>query len=249
MSLAHTNVANAKVRLIGWWPFDGDTQNYSGLDNHSTAYGDPTFVNGKVGSNAIYLDGDDYVRMNGLADDITDNDCTFSGWVKTTVASDTYWFSCNTLGRGNVALRGIDSSGVAMIVDGPSPAYKFCHSTTIVNDDEWHLLTFTRAGSLGTTYVDGVAENTYTTTPAFSFSLDDRWSIGQEWDGGGPSNFLTDDVDDVRFYDVALSAAQVLDLFNGGVPCRWGASSKGCPCGGGGLVRKMVRNKRKLALH
>jgi hypothetical protein len=218
ISLALTNVANAKVRLIGWWPFDGDTQDYSGLNNHGAAYGDPTFVSGKVGSNAIYLDGDDYVTMDNLANDITDNDCTFSGWVKTTVTSDTYWFSCNTSARGNVALWGIDSTGVAMIVDGPSPAYKFCHSTTIVNDDEWHLLTFTRKGLLGTTYVDGIAENTYTATPAFDFGPDDLWSIGQEWDGGGPSNFLTGSVDDVRFYDVALSAAQVLDLFNGIVP-------------------------------
>jgi hypothetical protein len=206
LSLVLTSVASAG-HLIGWWKFDGDTLDYSGLDNHGTAFGDPTFVDGKVGSGALEFDGDDYVRMDGLADDIKDNDCTFHGWVKTTDnAGD--WFSCNTGTGGNVALWAIDSSQAAMY-EGSYQA----RSTTNVSDGQWHMLTFTRIGSLGTTYVDGVAENTYTAN--FNFSANDRWSIAQEWDTDTPSDFLSGTVDDVRFYDRALSAAQVWDLFNG----------------------------------
>jgi hypothetical protein len=177
------------------------------LGNDGTAFGDPTFVTGKVGSGALEFDGDDYVRMDGLADDITDNDCTFHAWVKTTDnAGD--WFSCNTGTGGNVALWAIDSSQAAMY-EGSYQA----RSTTNVSDGQWHMLTFTRIGSLGTTYVDGVAENTYTAN--FNFSTTDRWSIAQEWDSDNPSDFLSGTVDDVRFYDRELSAAQVQDLFNG----------------------------------
>ena len=209
LSLILTSVGNAakKPNLIGWWKFDSDTLDYSGLGNDGTAFGDPTFVTGKVGSGALEFDGDDYIRMDGLADDITGKDCTFHAWVKTTDnAGD--WFSCNTGTGGNVALWAIDSSQAAMY-EGSYQA----RSTTNVSDGQWHMLTFTRIGSVGTTYVDGVAENTYTAN--FNFSTTDRWSIAQEWASDNPSDFLSGTVDDVRFYDRELSAAQVQDLFNG----------------------------------
>ncbi|MHC4147339.1 MAG: LamG-like jellyroll fold domain-containing protein [Planctomycetota bacterium] len=68
-------------------------------------------------------------------------------------------------------------------------------------------MTFVRSGSIGYVYVDGFQENSY--TAAFTFSPTDRWSIGQEWDIGIPSGFLTGTVDDVRVYDRTLSPAQV----------------------------------------
>jgi hypothetical protein len=205
--LVLAGVTSAGNNLIGWWKFDGDTLDSSGFGNDGTAFGDPTFIAGTVGSEALDFDGDDYVRMDGLADDITDNDCTFHAWVKTTDSAGD-WFSCNTGTGGNVALWAIDSSQAAMYEGG----YE-ARSTTNVSDGQWHMLTFTRAGSLGTTYVDGVAENTYTAN--FNFSATDRWSIAQEWDTDSPSDFLTGTVDDVRFYDRAISDAQVSGLFNG----------------------------------
>ncbi len=205
-----TKDANAPIL---WLPFDGDTLDYSGYDNHGTAYGNPTFATGIIGSGALDFDGDDYVRMDGVADDITNNDITLSGWVKTTDNSAD-WFSCNTSTGGNVALWGIDNGQAAMYEDG----YQ-ARSTTLVNDGEWHLLTFMRSGSLGTTYVDAVAENTYTAN--FSFSSDDRWSIGQEWDSDTPSDFLTGTVDDVRIYDRALWSDLIIVLWIQPGPIAW----------------------------
>ena len=58
LSLVLTNMANAaeKTHLIGWWTFDGNRLDYSGLGNDGTAVGNPTFVAGKIGSNALDLD-------------------------------------------------------------------------------------------------------------------------------------------------------------------------------------------------
>ena len=210
-----TRMASADITtgLVGHWKLDEVSGNIaydsSGNGNDGTIIGGGSqWVVGHIGG-ALNLSGGDYVTMDGLGNDITDNDCTYSGWVKTTVTADTYWFSCNTSGRGNVALWGIDASGVALMYDGG----KKSRSTTIINDGQWHLLTFTREGTLGTTYVDGFAENTYTTTAAFNFSPDDLWSLGQEWDGGGASNFLTGVIDDARFYDRPLTEADVQQLF------------------------------------
>ena len=36
--------------LVGWWPLDGDTLDYSGYGNHGTVVGSPTFVAGIIGT-------------------------------------------------------------------------------------------------------------------------------------------------------------------------------------------------------
>ncbi len=177
--------------------------------NHGTQAGNPVWTTGKFG-NGLALDGSDYVVIDDVADDITGTDLTLSAWVKTTdSAAD--WFSCNSSSGGNVVLFSI-SGGKAKIYDGSS--YE-ASSTTSVNDGTWHLLTYVRSGSTGSIYVDGVLEATHTAN--FTLSPNDKWSIGQEWDGSTPSDFLTGTVDDVRFYNKALSQGQITSLLQGGI--------------------------------
>ena len=198
------------AKLVGYWPMDSDTLDYSGLDNHGTI-DDPNYVPGLIGSEALTLDGAEYVVINPVADDIPTNDITMSGWVKT---ADEYcdWLSCNSADYGNVALWEI-WYGYANMYEGDFEAW----SDTYVSDDQWHLLTYTRIGSIGYTYIDGSLEATHTAN--FNFSPDDRWSIGQEWDWDGEnevgvtSDFLTGDVDDVRIYNYGLNAYEVADLY------------------------------------
>jgi len=214
LNLVLTTAGNAaqKPNLIGWWKFEGDLLDSSGLGNDGTAEGDPTFVAGKIGSNALELDGDDYVVIDGVADDVTSNDITFSGWVKTT---DTHglWLSSNGASGANVnkALWSIEN-GQAALYDGPNSAYEGSSSTN-VSDDVWHMLTYVRSGSTGYIYVDGIQENTH--IAEFDFSPSDRWSIGMEWDDLSAGDFLIGTLDDIRIYDRSLSAEHVWDLFNG----------------------------------
>ncbi|MHC4147338.1 MAG: hypothetical protein ACYSUD_21525 [Planctomycetota bacterium] len=129
LSLVLTNMANAAERthLIGWWTFDSDTVDYSGLDNDGTVVGNPAFVAGKSGSNALDLDGDDYITIDGVADDITDSDITLSAWVKT-INDDADWFSCNTE-TGNVVRFCIEGGKAAFDTDR-----EHALSTTTVSD-------------------------------------------------------------------------------------------------------------------
>ena len=208
IGLVLVSVANADS-LVGWWKFDGDTLDSSGLDNHGTAGGNPTFVSGAVGSQALDFDGDDYVAMDGVVDDIPSDDITMAAWIKTTAAGEGDWFSMNPLG-GNQFLLCILDGDILFWEGGWQPS-----AGVSVNDGTWHHVVATRENMYVSIYVDGIYQSSGSYTSGVSFGPGDRWSIGQEWDGESPSDFYTGSVDDVRLYNRALSAGQVQDMFNG----------------------------------
>ncbi len=214
MSLVLTSIV--KADLIGWWRFDNDFLDSSGLGNDGVPEGNPTFVEGKVGS-GLELGGSDYVVIDSVADDVTDNDITLCLWLKTT-DNDAELIAINSASRGNVMRLAIDNSSLVIDISDPQG-----HSTTPVDDGEWHFMTYVRSGSTGYIYVDGVQENS---SPAsFNFSDNDLWSIGQEWDSGGPSGFLTGTVDEVYVYDRALTDAEIQAAMQGvGYPYASGAN-------------------------
>ncbi|MHC4703096.1 MAG: LamG domain-containing protein [Planctomycetota bacterium] len=210
LGLVLTRTADgARPRLVGWWRFDGDTLDHSGLGNDGTAVGNPTFVPGKVGSGAVDLDGkSDYVVIDAVADDIKSDNITLSAWLKTTSDMNTEWFSCNTADRDDVIKFVIQSTKAAFRTEGV-----FALSNTTVNDGQWHFLTLVLDGFTGHVYVDGVEENSHEVD--LTFSADDLWSIGQEWDSGGPGAHLAGTVDDARIHDGALTAEQVRQVMMG----------------------------------
>ncbi|MDT8303055.1 MAG: LamG domain-containing protein [Sedimentisphaerales bacterium] len=214
LSLVLTSVV--KADLIGWWKFDDDFLDSSGLGNDGIPESNPTFVEGKVGS-ALQLSGSNYVVIDSVADDKTNNDITLCLWLKTS-SNDAEIIGINSASRGNVMRLAIDSASLVIDVSEPQG-----HSTTPIDDGEWHFVTYVRNGSTGYIYVDGVQENS---SPAsFSFSDNDLWSIGQEWDSGGPSGFLIGIVDDVYVFDHALTDDEILVVMKGvGFPIASGAN-------------------------
>ena len=213
LGMVSTNVALAgKANLIGWWKFDGDYKDSSGLGNDGVRGNNPNFITGKVGSNALDLSGDDYVAIDGVVDDLTSDDFTLNVWIKTTSTSEGNVFASNT-SSSHVMQFGIDNGNI-WVDDGP--AYDFGPA---VNDNQWHMITFTREGGVGRLYTDGVEVGTINSVA--SVLNETRWSIGQEWDSSdssSPSDFYTGAVDDARFYVGVLSAEHILGLFNGMEP-------------------------------
>ncbi|MHC4706367.1 MAG: LamG-like jellyroll fold domain-containing protein, partial [Planctomycetota bacterium] len=165
LSVALTSqVDGAPPRLVGWWRFDADTLDYSGLGNDGIVVGNPTFVPGKVGSGAIDLNGiSDYVVIDAVADDIKSDNVTLSAWLKTTSDMNAEWFSCNTTDRDDVIKFVIQSGKAAFRTEGV-----FALSTTTVNDGQWHFLTLVLDTFTGHVYVDGVEENSHQVELTFS---------------------------------------------------------------------------------
>ena len=106
--------------------------------------------------------------------------------------------------------------GVSYIYDGGTSTREI-RSLNPVDDNQWHMLTYVKSGSVGTHYVDGVEQGTHIVRYP-PFSSDDRWSVGQEWDTANPSNFFGDagQVDEVAIWRRALTMAEIVKIHNGG---------------------------------
>ncbi len=202
--------------LIGYWKFDeagGDTAiDFSGYGNDGTLGGDPERVEGVIGG-ALDLNGD-YVAIDGVVDDITNKNITLSAWIRTTQPGEGNVIASNT-DSSHVLQFGIDGGNI-WVDDGPGNDFP-----PAVNDDQWHMITLVLSGSRITLYTDGVEVGTVATS--VDITTETRWSIGQEWDSA-PSDFYFGMVDEVRFYDSALTADQVKELMRGDPLAAWNPS-------------------------
>ncbi|MBN2376589.1 MAG: hypothetical protein JXD22_09315, partial [Sedimentisphaerales bacterium] len=198
-----------KEGLIGYWPYEGNTDDASGLGNDGIAVNSPSYVTGKFGSALDFNGSNQYVTMDAVADDFSDNDVTMSGWLKTTETGEADWYSNNST-NGQFLL--CNDEGEPIMWEDPS--WRIYAGVTI-NDDAWHHIVITREDMVVKLYVDGVQRGgTYTST--ISFTASDRWSIAQEWDGASASDFYEGIVDDVALWDRALSAYEISWLWNNG---------------------------------
>jgi hypothetical protein len=196
--------------LIGWWTFDeggGEIAiDWSGHGNHGTIGGDPEWIDG-IMKGALDLTGD-YVAIDGVVDDITSTNITLSIWINSTQTSQGDLIAANE-NDSDHPLEFYIESGRPGRYDGDDTTYT---NAPVVADGQWHMMTYVRQGSTGHIYVDGVQ---VASDPAsFDLATITRWSIGQEWDSG-PSEFFMGMVDDVRFYNKALTAEEIAVVMRG----------------------------------
>jgi len=197
-----------KAELIGWWTFDegsGDIAfDQSGFGNDGTLNGNPTWVEGFYGG-GLELNNS-YVAIDGIADDLTENNFTVMAWIKTTMTGDGNVIGANTTGSSHDFILGVDNGELLVEADSINTY------PPIINDGEWHHIAYTRDGTTAFAYTDGelVGEETPSGDPAGQA----RWSIGMEWDSS-PSDFFNGTVDDVKFFNHPLTQDEILGEMTG----------------------------------
>ncbi|TKJ33646.1 MAG: hypothetical protein CEE38_19865, partial [Planctomycetes bacterium B3_Pla] len=210
LALSLVLTSPAKAELIGWWTFDegsGDTAfDLSGLGNDGTLEGDPQWVDG-INAGALELDGSgDWVAIDGIADDLTENNFTVMAWIKTTQTGDGNVIGANDTGSSHDFVFGVDGGNLLVEADSANT-----YPPTIT-DDEWHHIAYTRDGTSAFAYTDG--ELVGTETPSGDPAGQARWSVGQEWDGS-PSDFFQGTVDDIKFFNHPLTQDEILGAMAG----------------------------------
>ncbi len=117
---------------------------------------------------------------------------------------------------GNVLVLTAASNGnPGRLFSQPSGSTSF-YSTARVDDDQWHHVAFVynqAAGGTDRFYVDGVASGSVTHGSGWTWPASQQIELGRSHDGYWQKYHGL--LDDVRFYNTALTAQQIADIHNG----------------------------------
>jgi len=223
-----TNLASG---LVGHWTFDGQYLNTttstdtSGSNNNGTltgANGKPIPTAGKLGQ-ALSFDGvDDYVETGNLSQINSVSGFTYSAWVYRTGAPSSYTGIVSRK-EGAPAVPSTDlllktPSDIFFRVGVDQNSFGYT-SSALIAINEWHHVVgvFDGSGSSNTDklkiYVDGAQQSitTASTAPTSAPSMTANLTIGFY---NQTPFYFPGKIDDVRVYNRALSASEVLQLYN-----------------------------------
>jgi hypothetical protein len=224
----------SSAALVAHYPFDGDATEAvaGGASNHGIENGGVGYSAGQFGQ-ALDLDGvDDYVVIpDGGGAEVGAADYTIAFWLNSTDDDGTFLKTGTSSAPGN-AIRALDSgnfgtglNGVFQIDDDISSPFVGLPDPAPSVDGNWHHYAWVRdaTNTQVTLYLDGAPATVSTVSAGanpFNFAANDVSSpgevshIGVEVTGNqNPgTNFLDGMLDDLRFYDHALSQSEVQAL-------------------------------------
>ena len=98
-------------------------------------------------------------------------------------------------------------------------------ATTPADDGEWHFIAGTFGGKVARIYVDGVMEQEVASTGDVDIATND-WPIrlGREANAAMGQQYIGK-LDEVAMYDVELSEAEILDIYENGMPATLGVTA------------------------
>ncbi len=190
---------------LAFYEFTGNTNDGSGNGNDATA-SSVALSPDRFGNvdEAYSFSGDGVISSNDLG-------------VQPSAITLAAWFNYPT-GGGDAThqIMEINGSSAIAILENQIQTVlnlngNFVTPFTAVTPDVWHLATLTYDGTTMTSYIDGDAYSEITNTDGVAyFNPQTIINIGN---ANGSESFFTGSIDDVRFYDRALTAGEVEELF------------------------------------
>lgn len=207
------------MTLVAYYPLDED----SGSTAYDVVGGNDGTINGATlgatgiaGTTAYSFDGsNDYWTTGGGNAPSLGNSVSVSAWFKTTEAIS--WVTHES--ESNVdadifRLRGDGSGHATFRVGDADSSLNGVSGSITVNDGVWHLVTGTYDGSTITIYVDGEFDGSASVSGGLMNVSSPFVAVGADWYSGYTAGRGGScDVDDVRFYDRALSPMEVRYLY------------------------------------
>lgn len=213
--------------LRGWWRLDEGTgliaNDATGSNNSGILTNSPTWTSGYLDQSVALNGSSAFIDLTGKASSFTFlSNASFSvaAWVRfnTTTASTT---EGPILSITNTATDNRLLHLIRRRTNDASNASKICmdffnnavYTANTVTDFRWHHVvgTFsTDNGTVGTQsiYLDGILEGTRASAPALAMS-----SVTSMYIGRYDTMYTNENINDVRVYDRAISAAEVSSLY------------------------------------
>ncbi|HOQ04002.1 MAG TPA: hypothetical protein PKY88_02140 [Anaerohalosphaeraceae bacterium] len=218
------SVRLAVKRMLAYYPFNGDSNDYSGNGNNGTATGSTySYAAGKVGQ-AIFLSGGTaYVDLPDVFDNFTPG-LTFSFWANPAAAAN--WARFISLNNGapsdNIFFSRVGTGTTLrfhVYLGTSSGGLVDAANALALNQWQMFAVTMTQNGNVviyknGLPLASGTVPLPNIVTRTNSWIGRSAWSGDQYYNGG---------LDEFRIYNYALTADQVADLYvaDTGPYCRW----------------------------
>jgi hypothetical protein len=230
--IASPPVSPSSGNLLGWWPLDGDANDYSGNGNNGIIFGNLNFVstssipspNTNVTSmfTGNFNGASSYVSQ--ISSPTTSTTFTASAWINPTSVSSSYAIMGERSGTAGTWAFYVRPTGQIGLSLNTYADYSSTSANLIPNT--WQYVTAVVSGTALTLYDNGVA--IYTTTMSHSVAYDGTaLGIGSQAGTGWNTGF-SGLIGNAQIYGTALSASQVQQLYQEGI--------SGLPLSGAGLV-------------
>lgn len=219
LGTAMLTAGSASAGLIGHWTFDSDMTDTTG-NFDGTAVGDAAINNtdSQVGGGSLTVDGDgDHVDMGDI--DITTGGYTLMAWVNFEgVASGSDYIAGKEqsfhlgIRSGNRIWGSVSTTGTAFTATGND-------GQVLDESGGWHHIAMVYDGAKLLRYINGVEDAT-DTDPAMTGAITTQSGTDSDFLVGSSDNSTRDFdglIDDVALFDEALSGAQMLAIYNGGL--------------------------------
>ncbi len=204
--------------LVAHYPFDGDASDSLG-QNHGTLMGTPFFVPGSIGQ-ALQLDGAaTYVAIDNLFYDSNGfTEVSVATWISTTEADSQIIATFDRNEYWRIEINGEGAGPGQVGWDVMTDAGQLDHgSRSRVDDGEWHHIAGVFDNGTSTIYVDGSPEPSVTRGSTLGSGNVRYGFVGVNseadvFDGDKTGNTYIGNIDDLRIYHRALSAAEIAGL-------------------------------------
>jgi concanavalin A-like lectin/glucanase superfamily protein/Big-like domain-containing protein len=220
-------VDGLSVGLVAYYPLNDSGADFSGNGyDCNTIYNITTTTDrhGKA-KGAYYFDGStSYMTApDNQSLRLANTDFTMSAWVKLLSydpSSGTIVFAKRVAGVDNgytFGVAGQTGPSLGVVTYGPGGGSNNAVSTQTVSLNQWHMVTliYSNSARQASIYIDGALNNTTGNIDPNNASITSPLYIGRD----NPANpddgyFFHGSMDELRIYNRALSAAEVLKLYN-----------------------------------
>jgi hypothetical protein len=198
----------------GHWEFEGNADDSSGNGNHGTAEGTYAYVGGRIGTDAIEFSGEGGKVLVPDAPELRPaSELTVAAWVNTsaTLAIQARVVSkgLNADDRDNFGLTVNEDNHAGFYVRDSNEDIYYVNTDEELTPGEWHHIAGSYDGSSLNCYVNGRREDTDEIGVPTLLQDTNDLVIGNMADA---DRAYIGKVDDVQFYDYALSDAQVAHI-------------------------------------
>ena len=211
--------------LVGWWPLQGNANDYSSYGNNGTVY-NVNFVRSNYSYLPIYQSSNKSgATFNGVnsyinqpsTSSLSTSALTFSFWSKQIGTQNFYMHP--------IGVFGDQRATVYVSPNTYGYSYKFYnisgtnyegYITTL--DNNWHFFTATFDGSRLKVYIDGVLK-VDRSAPGVINKVDNSLFIGATGTGSSPAgNWFYGFITNVQLYNSSLTSQQIQQLYYAGIP-------------------------------